>query len=59
MEFSDGTISWLLLKDVKESNPIKLAKYAILNKLHDEPAFKWWVTLVIRKHNRMVNKVKK
>ena len=58
VEFTDGTTAWLPLKDVKESNPIELAEYAILNRIDDEPAFKWWVSLVIRKRNRMVNKVK-
>ena len=59
VEFTDGMTSWLPLKDVKESNPIELAEYAILNHIDDEPAFKWWVPLVIRKRNRMINKVKK
>ncbi len=58
VEFMDGTTAWLPLKDVKESNPIELAEYAILNCIDDEPAFKWWVSLVICKRNRMVNKVK-
>jgi hypothetical protein len=44
---------------MKESNPTELAEYAILNCIDDEPAFKWWVPLVIHKQNRMVNKVKK
>jgi hypothetical protein len=51
--------AWLSLKDVKESNPIKLAEYTVLNQIDEEPAFKWWVSLVIHKQNRMVNKVKK
>ena len=59
VEFTDGVTAWLPLKDVKESNPIELAEYAILNRIDDKPAFKWWVSLVIRKRNRMVNKVKK
>ena len=59
VEFVDGTTAWLPLKDVKESNPIDLAEYAIQNRIDDEPAFKWWVSLVIRKRSRMVNKVKK
>jgi hypothetical protein len=59
VEFTDGSSAWLPLKDVKESNPIELAEYAIQNRIDDEPAFKWWVSLVIRKRNRMVNKVKK
>jgi hypothetical protein len=44
---------------VKESNPIDLAEYTIQNHIDDKPAFKWWVSLVIRKCNCMVNKVKK
>ena len=32
VEFSDGTTLWLPLKDIKESNPIELAEYAILNR---------------------------
>ncbi len=39
-EFTDGMTAWLPLKDVKESNPIELAEYAILNCIDDEPAFK-------------------
>jgi hypothetical protein len=57
--FSDGMTAWLPLKEVKKSNPIKLAEYAVLNRIYEEPAFKWWVSLVIRKQNQMVNKVKK
>jgi hypothetical protein len=59
VEFTDGSTTWLPLKDVKESNPIELAEYAILSGIEEEPAFKWWVPMVIRKRNRMVNKVKK
>ena len=59
VEFTDGETAWLPLKDVKESNPIELAEYAILNCIDDKPAFKWWVPLVIRKRNRMINKIKK
>ena len=59
VEFSDGTSDWLPLRDVKESNPIELAEYAIASCIDQEPAFLWWVPLVIRKRNRMVNKVKK
>jgi hypothetical protein len=59
VEFSDGSTDWIPLKDLKNSNPIQLAEYAILNKIDDEPAFKWWAPLVMRKRNRMINKVKK
>lgn len=36
-----------------------MAEYAIANRIDDEPAFKWWVPLVFRKRDRMINKVKK
>jgi len=48
-EFKDGTLEWVKLKDVKESNPIELAEYAMANRLTEEPAFKWWVPHVLRK----------
>jgi len=42
VEWCDGTTSWLPLKDVKQANPLELAKYASTNKILDEPAFAWW-----------------
>ena len=59
VEFSDGTTDWIPLKDLKNSNPIQLAEYAIMNKIDHEPAFKWWVPFVMRKRDRIINKVKK
>ena len=38
--WKDGTGQWIILKDLKESNPITTAEYALSNKLMDEPAFK-------------------
>jgi hypothetical protein len=37
----------------------KLAEYALSNKIQEEPAFKWWVPTVLRKRERIINKVKK
>ncbi len=51
VKFTNGTTAWLPLKDVKGSNPIELAEYAILNCIDDKPAFKSWVLLVIQKQN--------
>ena len=59
VEFADGTTDWLPLRDVKDSNPVELAEYAIASRIDQEPAFKWWVPLVMRKRSRMINKVKK
>ena len=37
------------LKDLKTSNPVELAEYAIANKINHEPAFLWWVKDVMGK----------
>jgi hypothetical protein len=37
---------------------VELAKYALVNKLIEEPAFAWRVTHVLRKHDRIIKKVK-
>jgi hypothetical protein len=44
--------------DLKESNPIELAEYAIANQLSEEPAFKWWVADVMCRRNRIISKLK-
>ena len=42
VEWSNGSSSWIPLKDIKESNPVQLAEYAILQGIHNESAFAWW-----------------
>ena len=44
---STGSTEWVPLKEVKDSNPVELAKYAMANKIHEEPAFKWCVNVVL------------
>jgi hypothetical protein len=58
VEWRDGSTSWVPLKDLKASNPVELAEYALANNLADEPAFKWWVPHTIRVRDRIVSKVK-
>jgi hypothetical protein len=48
----------LPLRTVKESNPVKLAEYAVNNKLAKEPAFAWWVPYTLNKQDRIIKKVK-
>jgi hypothetical protein len=42
VQWADGSTDWLPLKDLKDSNPIEAAKYAISNGIFEEPAFSWW-----------------
>ena len=43
---------------VKNSNPIELAEYAVTSKIGDkEPAFNWWARHVLKKRSRIINRV--
>ena len=39
------------------SHPIELAEYARAQRLHQEPAFKWWVLSVLSERQAIVSKV--
>jgi hypothetical protein len=43
---------------VKESNPVKVAEYAVAEKLATEQAFSWWVSYTHKKLERIVAAVK-
>jgi hypothetical protein len=48
VKWNDGSLDWLPLKDLKDSNLVELAEYAVANKILEEPVFKWWVRDVPR-----------
>ena len=58
VEWKDGSSSWVPLKDLKESNPVEVAEFAVSSKIADEPAFRWWVQKVLRRRERIIKKVK-
>jgi hypothetical protein len=58
VSWKDGSTDWVPLKDLKESNPIEVAEYAVANKIAEEPAFAWWVYHVLKKRDRILKKVK-
>jgi hypothetical protein len=58
-QWKDGSSSWVPLVELKQSNPIELAEYAIANQTHEEPAFKWWISDVLHRRNRIISKVKR
>jgi hypothetical protein len=47
------------LKDIKDTNPVEVAEYAIANKIDHEPAFAWWIKTVMRKTERIISKLQK
>ncbi|KAI2502052.1 Reverse transcriptase (RNA-dependent DNA polymerase) [Fragilaria crotonensis] len=54
VEWKDGTTSWERLADLKESNPVEVADYAISRGIDQEPAFAWWVPHTIHRRNRII-----
>jgi hypothetical protein len=46
--------NWLLLSQLKESNPMDVAEYACVHSIHHEPAFNWWVQKVLQKRDRLL-----
>jgi hypothetical protein len=54
VQWKEGTTTWLPLKDLKESNPVQVADYAVAHKLVHEPAFAWWVPYVLKKRDRII-----
>ena len=59
VEWKDGTTSWERLADLKESNPVEVAEYAVSKDLADAPAFVWWVPHVLKKRNKIIAAVTK
>ncbi len=58
VQWRDGSTTWNRMKDVKDSYPVQLAEYAVENKIETEPAFKWWITYVLKKRDRIIKKIK-
>ena len=57
-EYSDGKKQWIMLKDLKESNPVDVAEYVAARKIEDEVAFAWWVPYTLRKKSAIIAAVK-
>ena len=57
VKWKDQSTSWVLLKDLKESNPVELAEYAVSQNIQSEPAFKWWVGYTLKKREAIIAKV--
>ena len=59
VKWKDGTTSWERLADLKESNPVEVAEYAVSQEIDHEPAFSWWVPHTLKKRNRIIAAVNK
>jgi hypothetical protein len=57
VRWSDGSYDWLPMSQLKQSNPLQVAEYAVAHKIEKEPAFNWWVPKILRKRNRIINRI--
>ena len=55
--WKDGSETWERLADLKRSNPIEVAEYAIANLIDHEPAFSWWVHETLKIRKRIIEKI--
>jgi hypothetical protein len=58
-QWKDSSTTWVSLKDLKESHPLKMAEYAITQGIDHEPVFNWPVPQVLRLRKRITSLVKK
>ena len=58
VEWKDGSTSWEKLQDLKESNPLEVAEYAVANLIDKEPAFAWWVAFALKRRDRLIKAAK-
>jgi Reverse transcriptase (RNA-dependent DNA polymerase) len=59
VQWKNSGTSWERLSDLKESNPLKVAEYAVGQGIDHEPAFSWWVPHVLKNRERIISAVNK
>ena len=57
IKWKDGTMNWVPLSTLKESNPVDVADYVMARGLESEPAFAWWVPYTLRKRDVIVSAI--
>ena len=58
VQWKDGSMNWIALKDLKESYPVQVTEYSVGARISMELAFAWWVPYMLKKYNRIAAKVK-
>ena len=51
-----GSSTWNQVKYFKESFPVQLVEYTVLNQITDKPPFAWWIKKVLKKRDRIITK---
>ena len=59
VEWKNRMTSLLSLKYIKDYYAVQVGKYAVNDKIAEEPAYNWWVRPVLMRRDRIISKVKK
>ena len=54
VQWNNGTQEWVLLKILKNLNPIEVAEFVVARGIDKEPAFTWWVPYTLRRRDRII-----
>ena len=58
IKWKDGRKSWANLRDMKNSHPVQLTKYAVQRRIAGDHAFAWWIWHVLLKCNHIIGNLK-
>jgi hypothetical protein len=58
VQWKDGYPNWECLNDLKESNPVQVAEFAVANSMDAEPAFAWWLPFSLKERTIIIAKLK-
>ncbi len=58
ISWKDGSTTWHAVADIKNSNPVQLAEYAMRNNLQNQPAFSWWIKPTLKKKQSFIHAIK-
>jgi len=58
VEWKHGGMTWVPLREMKNSNPVEVAEYARDQEIEKEPAFVWWVAHTLRRKKILIKKAK-
>ena len=58
VRWKDENVEWVPLRYMYDLEPLMTAEYAVMNKLVEQPAFKWWVEDALNARQLQISAVK-
>ena len=58
IQWKDGSTTWVTVKDMKNSYPVRMKTFAVQRCISGDPEFACWIQHVVEKGNRIIGKMK-